>query len=211
MSTGDSNAIIVDNTEEITPSIMMNSIKNLDPIVEALINLVTQDIFIIDGNCVMAVALHQQGITTFDFLCEFPFSAEFQGRFSYYKQRDANVGTVNGKDVFIIEGIKMYIRWLILWCIHRKENNNDPKSNNPLTWTHNEFRTFKIGYRSCSITPIRRPTTGYDEYINNKNRSIMNDATVIGVDIDEVINECDIMLLLIMMTIMINTTMISLH
>jgi len=169
---------------------MMNSIQNLDPIIGTLIDLITNTKHATDCKHVMAVALHQQGITTFDHLCEFPYSAEFHGRFSYYKQQDS--GTINGKDVFIVIGIKMYIQWLVLWCIHRKENKNDPKSNNPLEWTQDEFRRFKTGCRNYSITPTTEPTIGYDEYINNKNRSIMNDANVICVNIDEVINECDI-------------------
>ena len=188
-STGDGNDILVGNTVGTVPSVTMNSIQNLDPIIGTLIDLITNTNHATDCKHVMAVALHQQGITTFDHLREFPYSAEFHGRFSYYKQQDS--GTINGKDVFIVVGIKMYIQWLVLWCIHRKENKNDHNSNNPLEWTKDEFRRFKTGCRNYSITPTTGPTIGYDEYINNKNRSIMNDATVIGVDIDEVINECD--------------------
>ena len=166
------------------PSVTMNSIQILDPIIGTLINLITNTKHATDCKHVMAVALHQHGITTFDHLCEFPYSAEFHGRFSYYKQQDADVGTINGKDVFIVVGIKMYIQWLVLWCIHRKENKNDPKSNNPLEWTQDEFCHFKTGCRSYSITPTIGPTIRYDEYINNKNQSTVNDTNPV-VDSDD--------------------------
>ena len=108
-STGDGNDIIVGNTVGTVPSVTMNSIQNLDPIIGTLIDLITNTKHATDCKYVMAVALHQQGITTFDHLREFPYSAEFHGRFSYYKQQDAKVGTINGKGVFIVQGIKIYI------------------------------------------------------------------------------------------------------
>ena len=86
----------------------------------------------------------------------------------------------------------MYICWFVLWCIHRKEIKNDPESNNPLAWTHDVFRTFRGGCKFRSITPTIGPTTGYNKYINNRNRSIMHDDTVISVDIDEVVSKSDI-------------------
>ena len=66
-----------------------------------LINLVTEDKFIIDGNCIMAVVLHQQGIATFKQICDFPLNTIFLGRFTYYKEKDVDVGIANGTNVAI--------------------------------------------------------------------------------------------------------------
>ena len=72
-STGDHNNIIVGNTKGTVPSAMMNSINNLDPIVKKLIDLIKVDEDTVDGHSVMAVAFCQQGITTFEHLCNFPY------------------------------------------------------------------------------------------------------------------------------------------
>ena len=72
------NGINVGNTAGTVPSVMTNSIKNVDLIIKTLIKLVTETEYITGGGYVIAVALHQQGITTFEHLCEFPFGAEFE-------------------------------------------------------------------------------------------------------------------------------------
>ena len=155
-------------------SVMMNTIKNLDPKVETLINLATYDY---TNRCIMAVALHQQGITTFEHLHEFPFYTEFFGRFTYCKEKDTDVGTTNSKDIAIPADVHTRLHRIFLWCIHRKEDINDPESNNPLVWTRDELYEFLTGVRDHSITSFM----GYDlhvvqykEYINNKNRSTTN-------------------------------------
>lgn len=97
-----------------------------------LINLVTEDEYSIDGNCIMAVALHQQGITMFEHLRDFLFYTEFLGRFTYYIEKDVDVGIVNGTNVVMPPVVQRYFFWLFIWCIQRKENTNDLDSNNPL-------------------------------------------------------------------------------
>ena len=161
-SSGDGN----DSIAFIAPSVMMTSIENLDPEIKALIKLVESNHYTIDGNCVMAVTLHQQGITTFKHLREFPFRAEFERRFSSYKRHDADVGTTNGTDV-ILSITKTYLRFLFLWTIHQ----NDEKSNNPLAWTYDEYRAF------CHDCRYSRTTTLYGWYdCMISGRALSNDA-----------------------------------
>ena len=100
-NTDDRNDIMVGNTGVTVPSKMINSSKILDPIVERLINLVEVDEDTLNGNSVIATAFRQQGITTFKHLCNFPYYAEFYGRFTYYKEKDADVNTTHGNDIAI--------------------------------------------------------------------------------------------------------------
>ena len=53
-------------------------------------------------------------------------------------------------------GTKMYIRWLLLWTGYRKDNKDkDINWNNWKTWTHEEFREFKLACRRGDIRPNR--------------------------------------------------------
>mmetsp|Transcript_26875 Transcript_26875/g.30211 ORF Transcript_26875/g.30211 Transcript_26875/m.30211 type:complete len:80 (+) Transcript_26875:974-1213(+) len=72
-STDDRNDIIVGNTEGTVQSKMMNSSKILDPIVERLINFVEVDEDTLNCDSVITTAFRQQGITTFEHLCNFPY------------------------------------------------------------------------------------------------------------------------------------------
>ena len=169
-NTDDRNAIMVGNTGVTVPSKMMNSSKILDPIVERLINLV-EDVDEDTLNGVIATTFCQQGITTFEHLCNFPYYAEFYGRFTYYKEKDADVNTTNGNDLAIPDNVLISIHWLLLWCIHRKEDKNDPESNNPSVWTHDEIIDFARRNKKSRNDP---GYVGYDEYINNKNKCTTN-------------------------------------
>ena len=73
-STGDGNAIVVRNTEDSVPFFMMNFIQNLDPIIRTVLNLITRKKYTIDGTCVMAVALYQQGIFDLEDLQKFSYA-----------------------------------------------------------------------------------------------------------------------------------------
>lgn len=80
----------------------------------------------------MAVALCQQGISDFDTPRLFNFKDEFENYFSVSKENDTNVSTTAGKDIIIIQGIKMYVRWLMFWSMYREgDSANDPKWNDP--------------------------------------------------------------------------------
>ena len=96
---------------------MTNSVRNLTPTIQKLIKVITDSNIKIDGDCVMAVVFHQQGIYSFYNLQMFDFTTEFENSFSTYKAKDADVGTNSGTDVFIRMGIKIYIRWLLLWIV----------------------------------------------------------------------------------------------
>ena len=72
----------------MVPLIMTNSTKDLDPIVNELINLVTKQENTIDGYCVttvMVVALNQQEYTAFKHLCSLNICGDFEKEFIYYK------------------------------------------------------------------------------------------------------------------------------
>ena len=169
-NTDDRNAIMVGNTGVTVPSKMMNPSKILDPIVESLINLV-EDVDEGIPYGVMATTFRQQGITTFEHLCNFPYYAEFYGRFTYYKEKDADVNTTSGNDVAIPDNVVVSIHWLLLWCIHRNGDKEDPESNNPSVWTHDEFIDFAYNNKKSRHDP---QYVGYDEYTNNKNQYATN-------------------------------------
>ena len=152
-------AIIVNkkNAPIVTRTIttMTNSVPHLAPILGDLIKLITNSNPTIDGTCVMAVALHQQGIRTFENLQSFNYKDDFHNCFTTYKEHDTDVGTNSGPDIVIIQGIKMYIQWLIIWAIYREDDSdNDANYNKPNTWTRDEFRKFKTGCRNGTIIPI---------------------------------------------------------
>ena len=161
------NAVMVRNEGVTVPSKLMSSNKSLDPIVENLINLV-EDIEIGISYGVMATTLRQQGITTFEHLCNFPYYDEFYGRFTYYKENDADVNTSSGNDIALPDSVVVSIHWLLLWCIHRHQDEDDPSSNNPSVWTHDEFIDFA---NNNNISRHDPQYVGYDEYTNNKTPS----------------------------------------
>ena len=71
----------------------MSSGTNLDSVVKKLINLVEVDEYTVDGDSIIATAFRQQGITTFEHLCSFPYYEESYGRFTYYKEKDDDGNT----------------------------------------------------------------------------------------------------------------------
>ena len=146
--------IIGRNKEGTVPPIMTNSVKNPTMAIQQLIKVITDSDIKIDGDCVIAVAFHQQGIYSFDDLQTFDFTNDFETCFTTYKAKDADVGTSSGTDIFIKMETKMYIRWLLLWTRYREDNKHtDTNWNNWKTWTHEEFREFKLAYRRGDIIP----------------------------------------------------------
>ena len=146
---------IIDRNKEGTVSpIMTNAVKYLTPAIHKLIKIITNSNIKIDGDCVVAVAFQQQGIHTFKDLQMFANINEYENSLSTFKANDADLGTNSGTDVFIKTGIKMYIRWLLLWTRHRENNKcNDINRNNWETWTHDEFLEFKLAFWRGDITP----------------------------------------------------------
>ena len=61
-STSYSNNTMMNNTNNKVQSGMMNSIEKIDPTIRRLIDLTTGKEHTMEGTCIMAVALHQQGI-----------------------------------------------------------------------------------------------------------------------------------------------------
>ena len=88
---------------------MTNSVKNLSPLIHKLIRVITDSNATIDGDCIMAVAFQQQGISTFKDLQMFDLRNDFENVFSTYKANDADDGTNSGVEVTIVGGVKMYI------------------------------------------------------------------------------------------------------
>ena len=88
---------------------MTNSVKNLKPSIHKLIRVITDSNVTIDGDCIMAVAFQQQGISTFKDLQMFDLRNDFENVFSTYKANDADDGTNSGVEVTIVGGVKMYI------------------------------------------------------------------------------------------------------
>ena len=86
------------------PVIMTSFIKDLNQIIKNLINLLIKKRYTMNGACAVTVVLNQQGVTTLDNLCGFDCCLDFENRFSCYKEKDINIGTTNGKDVFIFYG-----------------------------------------------------------------------------------------------------------
>ena len=106
-------------------------------------------------SCVMAVAFHQQNILNLEGLQNFNYRDEFHNSFSSYKANDTDAGTNSGADIAIVQGIKMYIQWLLIWVIYRHDHpDHDANWNKPDLWTYDEFHKFKIGCRNGTIIPI---------------------------------------------------------
>ena len=114
--------IIGRNKEDTVSPIMTNSVKNLKPAIQQSIKVITDNDIMIDVECVMTVAFHQQGIYSFYDLQMFDFTNDFDNCSSTYKAKDTNVGTNSGTDVFIKIGTKMYIQWILCWTRYREDN-----------------------------------------------------------------------------------------
>lgn len=155
-STIDSNNATMNDMNDTASSSKMNSIENITTIVWKLIDLTTRIENKRDDTCTMAIALHQQGFYDFKTIRDFEFVDEFENCFSFYGQNDANVGTDKGINVLISQGIRMRLRWLMLWIMHRETNRAiDPSCDNPDLWTYDELHEFQIEYRTGIITPSK--------------------------------------------------------
>ena len=79
---------------------------------------------------------------------------------------------------YIPDSVLISIHWLLLWCIHQKEDKNNPESNNPSVWTRDKINDFAIHNNKSRHNP---EYVQYDGYINNKNQSTTdnNDDVII--------------------------------
>ena len=85
---------------------MTNSIKGLYLAIKNSINLVTEQEYTIDDTCVMAITLCQQKVNNLKLICSYEFETYFESKFTYYKEKDTNVGTTNGNNILIPVGEK---------------------------------------------------------------------------------------------------------